>query len=79
MIHTYKISGMTGDVCRQKVQNALQNIEGVESVKVDVKRGEADISMNVNIDSRVFKDALKPFPEYRLSEKEVASKNYLDE
>ena len=72
MTHTYKVTGMTGDVCKEKVQNALQKVEGVTNVNVNVAKEEAEVSMKSHIDTQVFKDALKAYPEYQLSEKDGA-------
>jgi copper chaperone CopZ len=70
MTHTYKISGMTCDSCREKVEKSLQNVAGVTNVKVDLTTGEADITMEKHISTEVLKDALKNHPKYQLSEKE---------
>jgi copper chaperone CopZ len=70
MIHTYKISGMTCDSCRETVQKVLSRVEGVTGVSVDRERGEADVTMQKHIDTQTLQDALKAHPKYRLSEKE---------
>ena len=69
MTHTYKIAGMTCTSCQAKIQNALQNISGVSSVKVDLEKEEAEVTMDKHIATTVFKEALKPYPKYQLSEK----------
>lgn len=70
MTHTYKITGMTCTSCQAKVQNAFQSISGVSSVKVDLEKGEAEVTMDTHIPTSVFKEALKPYPNYLLSEKQ---------
>ncbi|MCE3227142.1 MAG: Heavy metal transport/detoxification protein [Bacteroidetes bacterium] len=69
MTHTYKITGMTCDSCQAKVQKLLENIDVVTNVKVDWRKGEADITMKNHISTSVFQDALKAYPKYKLSEK----------
>ncbi len=49
---TLKIEGMTCDHCKAAVTNALQELEGVSEVEVDVKAGTAKVafdSSNVSI------------------------------
>jgi copper chaperone CopZ len=67
MKHNFKITGMTCASCQATVQNALQNVEGVTAVNVDVQKGEAEISMQKHIDTAVFQNALKPYPKYQLT------------
>jgi copper chaperone CopZ len=69
MTHTYIISGMTCSSCQEKVEKSLQNVAGVTNVKVDLTKGEADITMEKHISTEVLKDALKNHPKYQLSEK----------
>jgi copper chaperone CopZ len=70
MTHTYQISGMTCGSCREKVEKALKNVAGVKNVKVDLTKGEADITMEKHISTAELKNALKEYPKYQLSEKE---------
>jgi copper chaperone CopZ len=70
MTHTYKITGMTCDSCQAKVQNLLQKVEGVTNVKVNWRKGEADITMQKHIATPELRDALKAYPKYQLTEKE---------
>lgn len=70
MTHTYKITGMTCDTCQEKVQNVLQKVEGVTTAKVDLLRGEAEITMQKHINTSTFQESLKAYPKYQLSEKE---------
>ncbi|MFY9309178.1 MAG: MauE/DoxX family redox-associated membrane protein [Bacteroidia bacterium] len=70
MTHTYKISGMTCSSCQAQIQETLQKIKGVNTVKVDLQKGEAEISMNKHIDTSTLQQALKPYPKYLLSEKQ---------
>jgi copper chaperone CopZ len=70
MTHTYKITGMTCNACEARVKNLLSKIEGVTDVKVDLQKGEADISMERHISTPVLQEALKANPKYTLREKQ---------
>jgi copper chaperone CopZ len=60
---------MTCGSCREKVEKSLRNVAGVTNVKVDLTKGEAEITMQRHISTEVLKDALKDHPHYQLSEK----------
>lgn len=68
MTHTYNISGMTCSGCQAKVQALLSGINGISGVKIDLAKGEADITMNRHISTTTLQDALKDYPKYKLSE-----------
>lgn len=71
MKHTYSISGMTCNGCVQSVEQKLSKVQGVANVNVNLKNGEAEISMEERISLDVLKSAL---PEkYNISEKEAHS------
>lgn len=70
MTHTYHISGMTCSSCQKKVQEALQQIEGITGVDIDLQTGDAKISMSKHISTSTLQQALKPYPKYQLSEKQ---------
>jgi Cu2+-exporting ATPase len=59
MKHTYQIQGMTCDGCRNHVEQALSNAEGVSSVAVDLKKAEAVIEMKSHVPLEKLQDALK--------------------
>jgi len=61
---------MTCDSCQEKVKKVLQGVEGITDVKVDLRKEEADITMQKHIDIAVLQNALKDHPKYHLSEKE---------
>jgi copper chaperone CopZ len=79
MTHTYNITGMTCESCQAKVQNALQNVSGVQQAKVDWKKGEAEITMDKHINTATLIEALKPYPKYRLAEKHASMPQTMDE
>lgn len=71
MTHTYKITGMTCSSCQAKVQGALLQVKGVNKVTTDLEKEEVVIDMQQHITASEFKDALKDYPKYQLSEKEI--------
>ncbi len=46
MKHTYKISGMTCDGCRNHVEDTLKNVDGIKSAKVNLQEQEAVLEMD---------------------------------
>src|SRR5690606_21553875 len=49
MKHTYTISGMSCQGCRQKVETALRGVEGVTDVAVDLNAGQAVVTMSNHV------------------------------
>ena len=45
MTHTYKISGMTCQGCKNSVQNALGNLAGIQKVTANLEKEEVQIEM----------------------------------
>jgi copper chaperone CopZ len=68
MTHTYKITGMTCNSCEAKVRDILLKVEGVSDVKIDLQKGEAEITMQKHVNTPVLQDALKPYPKYQLND-----------
>ncbi|MFH6603533.1 heavy-metal-associated domain-containing protein [Maribacter algicola] len=67
MKHTYKITGMTCSNCVASVTEKLSKVENVTGLEVNLKSGEADISMKEHIPLNMLQSAL---PEkYTISEK----------
>lgn len=72
MQQTYKIDGMTCNGCRTSVASKLAAIENVETVNVDLAKGEAEITLHKPVDIRILQNAL---PEkFTLSEKKTEQK-----
>lgn len=46
-----KIDGMQCSHCASRVENALKNIKGVKSVKVDLSTGNVTITSNTELDN----------------------------
>lgn len=67
MKHTYKITGMTCDGCKAKVEKELKNVAGVTDVSVDLNKAEAEVTMKHHIETTTLKNALPD--KYELSEK----------
>ncbi len=59
MKHTYKISGMTCNGCRNHVTAVISKVEGVKEATVDLEKGEAKIEMDKHIDIQTFQEALE--------------------
>jgi copper chaperone CopZ len=68
MKHTYKVTGMTCSGCEAKVQGLLSKVDGVNSIFIDLPKGEASIEMARHIPTQNLQAALKDYPKYQLSE-----------
>ena len=66
MKHTYKVTGMTCNVCRTGVEQKLNAINGVKRAEVNLEREEAVITMNTHIKTEILQEALPP--KYTISE-----------
>ena len=67
MKHTYNISGMTCEGCKASVEKYLKAVDHITGVKVDLKKGEAELTMDTHVDTATLKKAL---PEkYAITEK----------
>ena len=58
MKHTYKISGMTCNGCVASVKQKLAAVAGVQSVEIDLPKGEAEIAMEKHLAVSTFKAVL---------------------
>jgi len=47
---TFNVDGMTGEECKDKVQNSLRKLSGVDDVQVRLNPGKAEVSYD---DSKV--------------------------
>ena len=68
MIHTYKLDGMHCASCVGRVQEALQEVEGVKKVAVSLAPQEAVVSMSHHIDTAVLDRAVKKAGAYSLAD-----------
>jgi len=58
MTHTYAISGMTCNGCRNHVEQTLSRVEGVTKASVNLEKAEATIEMGSHIPIEAFQEAL---------------------
>jgi copper chaperone CopZ len=68
MTHTYKVTGMTCSGCAATVQKALQKVDGVTGVNIDLQKSEASVDMHHHVATSVLKAGLASYPSYQLSE-----------
>src|SRR5882672_47109 len=68
MTHTYKISGMTCNHCKNKIEELLSKVAGVKTVTVDLKKQEASIEMNEHVATDILKASLQDYPKDQLTE-----------
>lgn len=61
MKHTYYIEGMTCNGCRSHVEEALNQVAGVEKASVDLKKGEAIIESDAEIQMKSLEQALDKY------------------
>jgi len=67
MKHIYKITGMTCDSCKEKVNRALLSISGIIAAEIDREKGLAQISMSEHIQTPLMQTALSTVGEYSIS------------
>ncbi len=56
---TIKITGMTCSHCTMAVTRALEGIDGVKNVKVDLKKGQATFDETHPIDMKTIKEKIE--------------------
>ncbi len=59
MEHTYQISGMTCDGCRNHVEQTLKQVEGVKSAKVNLKEHEAVLEIVKHVPFEKLQNAME--------------------
>lgn len=67
MTHTYTVTGMTCNGCKASVEKALQSLEHVQDVSVDLEKAEVKITMAQHISTDTLQKALSS--KYSISEK----------
>ncbi len=67
MTHTYTVTGMTCNGCKASVEKALQSLEHVTDVSVDLENDEAIVTMSQHISTDTLQDALSS--KYNIEEK----------
>jgi len=68
MTHTYNISGMTCNGCKASVEKSLNALDAINEVKVNLEKGEAEITMSSHISTEVLQNALSD--KYKITEKQ---------
>lgn len=71
MKHTYTITGMTCEGCKASVTQALNALDEIQDVKVDLSKGEAVITMMSHMDTSVLQKALDD--KYTITEKKTTN------
>ncbi|MBA3970576.1 MAG: cation transporter [Bacteroidetes bacterium] len=71
MTHTYNVTGMTCTGCEAKVKHLLSQVDGVQTVDIDLTNGDTSITMSKHVDTLTLKNALKDHAKYQLNEKDV--------
>lgn len=59
MTHTYKVTGMTCNGCRNHVEETLSKVQGVSKATVNLEKAEVIIEMEEHIPIETFQEALK--------------------
>lgn len=68
MKHTYKVTGMTCTGCAATVQRALQKVDGVTGVNIDLQKSEAEVEMHHHVATKMLQAGLASYPSYHLTE-----------
>lgn len=68
MTHIYTVTGMTCNNCKAHVEKALQNLDHVDTVHVNLELNEASITMSKHVPISVLQNAISD--KYQISQKE---------
>lgn len=68
MTHTYNITGMTCNGCKASVEKSLNTLDAVNEVKVNLEKGEAEITMSSHVSTETLQNALSD--KYTITEKQ---------
>jgi len=68
MTHTYNITGMTCNGCKASVEKSLNALDAVNEVKVNLEKGEAEITMSSHISTEKQQKSLSD--KYTITEKQ---------
>lgn len=67
MKHTYKITGMTCDNCKEKITRALLSIPEISDVKINRENETAEVSMNEHVQIPIMQQSLNRLGNYQIS------------
>lgn len=79
MIHKYHIQGMTCNSCREKVSLALNRIEEIRDIELELSTGEVQIDMQRHINLSRLQEALSDIGPYSISELPPVPKSSSDQ
>lgn len=68
MTHTYNITGMTCNGCKASVEKSLNALDAINEVKVNLEKGEAEITMSSHVSTEKLQNALSD--KYTITEKQ---------
>jgi copper chaperone len=68
MTHKYSVKGMSCSGCVANVRKALEAVPGVTQVEVQQQPGQATVTMESHIDTRILQQAVQQYGKYELSE-----------
>lgn len=68
MTHKYNITGMTCNGCKASVEKSLNALDAVNEVKVNLEKGEAEITMYSHVSTEKLQNALSD--KYTITEKQ---------
>ena len=68
MKHTYTITGMTCDGCKNSVEKSLKDLEGITDASVDLEKAEAKVKMSHYIPLETLQKAISS--KYKIEEKQ---------
>lgn len=71
MKHIYQIEGMTCNHCVMKVRKALEQVDHISQVEVELTTGQARIGMDRHIDTSVLQLALTEAGNYSIQESDI--------
>lgn len=55
----YNVSGLAGQESKTKLKNALDKIEGVQEIAIDISRGTVEVDFNSPADSSKIVDCIR--------------------
>lgn len=67
MKHTYTITGMTCDNCKQKITTALLSIPEIIDVNINRETSHAEISMKIHVQTSLMQEVLNKVGNYQIT------------
>jgi len=79
MTTTFKISGMTCEACKYKIEHLISTLPAINTVKADIITGLVQVDSSSDISAEVVKELLKPYTKYSLVQGSLPEANNIDE